>query len=197
MELDYWNAAIGAILHYGLTTINRTENANRKQPSCAAKCIRRVLYPESREDHRGESNKILRYRRGIPTVSTKINYNEACNIHRWRSTLSPVYLNKNTWRSNVLNIIRQEWDMKSEHLRNKETQFSLKTTKQDRRDDVIGHIKGRTMPNSATYINYPTFKEIAKLLLKRETDFPETYIRGKIQNTPVLHANTHAIAKVR
>eukprot|EP00397_Hematodinium_sp_SG-2012_P068673 GEMP01112860.1.p1 GENE.GEMP01112860.1~~GEMP01112860.1.p1 ORF type:complete len:199 (+),score=3.20 GEMP01112860.1:33-629(+) len=33
------------------------------------------------------------------------------------------------------------------------------------------------MPNNITYVNYSTFKEIAKLLLKTKTEFPETYIR--------------------
>ena len=107
----------------------------KKIQSFSAKCIRQILYPGKKEGHNGISNKEIRQKWAIPTVSSKIKYNEACNIHRWRNTLSPVYLNNKTRCSNAMNEIQQEWDKKREKLRSneidEETEFFLKTLRKE------------------------------------------------------------------
>ena len=98
-EIDLWNAAIGSIMKYGLTTPRIGETLG-KLHQFRSKCIYQIPHANEPQRHNGvspidehqrrQTNYENRRQLRIPTVHSQLRA-EKYAIYRWRTTLSPAY----------------------------------------------------------------------------------------------------------
>ena len=96
-KFDLWHAAIGSILKYGLTTLRINETADRKIQQFTSKCTNEIIYQKAnsinQEYEKRDTSEENRTKYCQPTVHSQLHKEKICDTYRWRTTLSPSYLN--------------------------------------------------------------------------------------------------------
>ena len=107
-----WNAAINSVMKYSMTTINRTQAADEKMQQFASKCLRSIIYGKNiiNENEQRITNYDLRAENNISTTHSQLTRDKICDIYRWKTSLSPSYLNNKEDCENMLNMWRILWN---------------------------------------------------------------------------------------
>ena len=94
IKLDLWNAAVNSIMKYSMTTIIKTQAQDENMQKFASKCLRQIVI--GKFDNGNEpiiSNYNIRKNNNIPTIHSQLMRDKLCDIYRWKTSLSPAYLN--------------------------------------------------------------------------------------------------------
>ena len=109
IKIDLFNAAIGSILKYGLSTLRTTETMDRKLQQFKSRCLREITYPNSQTHEEQENNEALRKKYCVPTFYSQLHSGKIKDIYRWKTTLAPAYLNNQQEMENELRIWEYNW----------------------------------------------------------------------------------------
>ena len=187
IKLDLWNAAINSVMKYSMTTINKTQAADEKMQQFASKCLRSIVYGNNaiNENEHRNTNYDLRVENNISTTHSQLIRDKICDIYRWKTSLSPSYLNNKEDCENMLNMWKKLWNrmrniinkIKDENEINEEEKELYETFKKLVRKELWTKIKGiiseNEPKNNISIYKYNDFKELAKLTLKFRTYYSE------------------------
>ena len=196
-RFDLWNAAIGSILKYGLTTLRSTEMMDRKIQQFTSRCMNEIIYAAEKEKDENENyqtrdtNEYNRTKYCLPTIHSQLQKEKVCDIYRWKTTLSPAYLNNKQDMENEMRLWEFNWyrmkDIMTKHhdeepLSNEEIQLMgdyQSMCKPERWRELEQRIRTQEPPRTNVQLRkiaYHSFKELAKLVLRYQTYYPEKYI---------------------
>ena len=96
-KFDLWGDAIGSVMKYSLTTLRTTGYIHSEIQKFTSRRMNEIIYP--RQNNEGQeyvgrpTNQENRTRYCLPTIHSQLQKEKICDIYRWRTTLSPAYLN--------------------------------------------------------------------------------------------------------
>ena len=205
-KIDLWNAAIGSIMKYSLTTLRTTEYVDRKIQQFTSRCVDEIIYPRQNQENREylgrPTNRANRTRYCIPTVHSQLQKERICDIYRWRTTLSPAYLNNRQEMETEMRIFEYNWyRMKKIMIKHHEQQNLTENEIQlmgdyqsmvhpERWKEIEIRIRTQNPPSNNTQYRktqYQSFKELAKLVQRYQTYYPGKYMPKMMRYTFAQH----------
>ena len=111
IKLDLWNDAINIILKYSMAAIDKTQHLDEEMPKFSSKCLRAIIM--GKYDDGNNENKISNYNdrknSNVPTIHSQLIRDNICDIYRWKTSLSPAYINNIEKCDNVINTWEIMW----------------------------------------------------------------------------------------
>ena len=121
IKIDLWGAAIGSVFKYGLSLLHINEREDIKLKQFATKRLGRIAKQYQNAENQEENkelietltieNKItgLRRARKVPTSRSRLHVAKIGDIYRWKTALSPAYLNDAQDYNIELQILERKW----------------------------------------------------------------------------------------
>ena len=78
----------------------------------ASKCLREIIITGKRyreNDERNITNYNIRRDSNVPTICSQLQRGKLCDIYRWKTSMSPAYLNNKDECDGVINIWKIMW----------------------------------------------------------------------------------------